>query len=78
MDWLPSLVEYLALDLLYAGGLIFTLLQLIYEWRFDAVHRMKSAVPSREKASDHENETVVARNKRPPHCTLRSFASVNL
>ena len=75
MDWLPSLVEFLALDLFYAGGLIFTCLQLVYEWRFDTAHRMKSS-SSRDKRNDHEDETVVARNKRPPHCPLRAFPSV--
>jgi hypothetical protein len=76
MDWLPPFVEYLALDVFFSGGFMFWILELLYIYRFNRVHRMKVDMKT-EPQNDHENPSIVSRNKRLPRCTLRAFSSVS-
>lgn len=72
---LRNLVEYLALDLLFAGGIFFRFLEWLYIWRFDTAHRQQKCINKCDKREDHENSEVVSRRKRLPRCPLRAFSS---
>ena len=91
IDPLVKLVEYLSLDLFFSGGSFFYFFERLYIWRFESSHRHKTDEKGllisadkkwlaknslcSKKLLDYENCSVVGRNRRPSHSTLRSFGS---
>ena len=77
-----ALLEYLMLDLLFAGGFLFSMIERIYLRTFDSSQRMKRTRERIENDSrqgavspDWENPAVVGRHRRRAHAPLHSFAS---
>lgn len=78
MARLCAVVEYLMLNLCFAGGVLFRLAEQLYQRGFEAHIRMKRSGERKEVTAvvpDWENAGVVGRNRRSPHAPLRSFSS---
>jgi hypothetical protein len=72
-----KIVEYFMFELLYSGGWIFYLAEILYIYTFDWFIRQTSSCSSFEKKErvDWEDPKVFGRNRRRMHTRLRSFPS---
>lgn len=82
MTQLEGLVEYLMLDLLFEGGFLYWIIEMIYIMTFDRSQRQLRSEErvlieaADENVPDWENPKVIGRHRRRAHAALRSFPDI--